>query len=75
MPKLSTLSVGNYIRNPRRGGLRGDGSTHNILKIVSDEGDSFRCHSLLKRESGVDTIDNENYRFIPKSDNVEQAFP
>jgi hypothetical protein len=75
MPKLSTLSVGHYIRHHRDGRLRADGSAPPILKIEADEGSTYRCHPLLKRESGVDTIDQERFYFIDKEQEVERVFP
>ena len=73
MPRLSSLSVGQYIRNPR-GVTIGDGLHANILKIVSDEGDCYKCQPVKSHVSGVDTLDDRHY-FIDKSQQVEQASP
>lgn len=75
MPRLSTLSVGQYIRHTRKAKHNARGNAAPILKIQEDAGNSFKCHPVLSFASGVATIDNENYLFIDKNQEVEQAFP
>lgn len=75
MARLSTLSVGQFIRNPRDARIRRDGSAAPILEIIADEGDTFRCHPVKSYESGVSTIDTKEYQFISKQQEVERVFP
>lgn len=73
MPKISTLSVGDFIRNPK-GRHASDSRQMNVeaLKIVADHGNSFLCYPVTSINSSNPTVDTTRYVFISKDQNVDK---
>ena len=74
MPKIQNVGIGNYIRNPR--GRRGSDSRQmnvEVMKIHSDEGNSFLCYPVTNTETDPVTLDTTRYQYIPIDTNVDQV--
>jgi len=74
MPKISSVGLGNYIRNPRgRHGVDSRGMNIEVLKIAEDHGGSFLCYPVTNTETVPVTLDTTRYQFIPKDQVVDQV--
>lgn len=74
MPKIQNIGIGNYIRSPR--GRHAAGTTKiEILQVAANNGDSFLCYPVVKKDSNTITVDTTRYYQIPIDTDVDQATP
>lgn len=78
MPKIETVGVGKFIRNPRgRHSPDSRGTAIEVLQIASNNGNSFTCFPVTAVNAGPDgpeaVLDTTRYQDIPIGTNVEQA--
>lgn len=74
MPKIQNVGIGNYIRSPR--GRHAAGSDKmELLQIAANNGNSFLCYPVIKKDGTTITVDTKRYYDIPVDTDVEQATP
>jgi len=74
MPKIQTLALGTYIRNPRgKKEPNSRGMSIEILQIAENHGNSFLCFPVTNASSNPVTVDTTRYLFIPLDTNVESV--
>ena len=73
MAKIETLGVGKYIQSPKgRSHSRGV-AISKVLKISSNEGNSFRCFPVKSVNSGNVVLDTTKYLHIPIGTDVREV--
>ena len=72
--KIQDIGIGKYIRSPR-GRRQSDsrGMAIEVLKIVTDNGNSFTCYPVSSVNSGSANINTDRYYNIPIDSMVEEA--
>lgn len=74
MPKIQNVGVGGYIRGLK--GLMGidsRGLNAEVWKVMSNEGNSFKCSPVTNGSANPVVIDESRYYFIPIDTNVDQV--
>lgn len=67
MPKIQTLTLDSFIRNPK--------VPDEIMQIKTNNGNSFTCFPVEKYESGKATLITTRYLQISIDTNVKVATP
>ena len=67
MPKIQTLAIGSFIRNPS--------NAKEIMQISKDDGNSFLCFPVKSYESGKATLITTRYLQLPLDTVVRVANP
>ena len=73
MPKIQDVGVGAYIRNPHGGRESAGVRISNVLKVMNNDGNTFRCYPVKSVASGEATIETEVYYNIPIDTQVDQV--
>ena len=74
MPKIQNVGVGNYIRNPKGVKARDSlGMSIEVLKVESNEGNSFKCVVVSNASNNPVLLDTTRYYMIPIDTQVEQV--
>lgn len=63
--KISELEVGDFIRNPKKGGQ--------VLQLTRNDGNSFLCYPVKDPKASPVTLDGSRFYSIPMDTNVEQV--
>lgn len=76
--KIENVGVGGFVRNPRgRDNPNSRGSNIEVLKVTTDNGNSFTCYPVSSVKVGATgreaVLDTTRYQQIPKGTNVQQV--
>lgn len=67
MPKIQTLAIGSFIRNPR--------NSEEIMQVSANNGNSFTCFPVKSYVSGKVTLETTRYLQLPIDTVVKVANP
>lgn len=73
MARIQDVGIGNYIRNPRGGRESAGVRISDILKVMNNDGNTFRCYPVKSVNSGEATLETEVYYNIPLDAQVDQV--
>ena len=74
MSKIQNVGVGGYIRGLK--GIKGvdsRGMNSEVWKVMSNEGNSFKCCPVTNGSTNPATIDTTRFMFVPIDTNVSQV--
>lgn len=72
MPKIQSIGLGNFIRNPRgTGTVSGGLKSREVMQVTTNNGNSFTCYPVMAVNPLV--LDKTRYLQIPIDTDVESA--